>query len=129
MEPKLNNLAPQLQCIAKSGCALQLICKKKIKKKILIINSCVHIALYYYSRVYTALQFIHLFTLQFICNKKERRNTIFIPTFSPHFHFGPYFFILLLLIPKMENVFYFSPYCHLTNGNYLRGRRSALLAH
>ena len=54
---------------------------------------------------------------------------IFVLIFSPHFHFGPYFFILPLLVSKMKNAFYFSPYHYLTNRNCLHGKWSALLAH
>ena len=28
----------------------------------------------------------------------------FVPTFSPYFHFGPYFFIFMLLVPKIEKI-------------------------
>ena len=56
-------------------------------------------------------------------------NTIFVSTFSPHFHFHPYFLILPHLVPKIKRRSHFCPYRHLTNGNSLRGKRSALLAH
>ena len=40
-------------------------------------------------------------------------------TFSPYilafFHFGPYIFILPLLVPKPINVWHLSPYRHPTN--------------
>ena len=52
-------------------------------------------------------------------------NTIFIPTFWPHSHFGPYFFILPYLIPKIKKCSHFGPYLCLTNGNSLRGKQSA----
>ena len=56
-------------------------------------------------------------------------NTIFVSTFSPHFHFHPYFLILPHLVPKIKRRSHFCPHRHLTNGNSLRGKRSALLAH
>ena len=37
-----------------------------------------------------------------ISTKKGGGNTIFVLTFSPHFHFGPYFLILPYLIPKIK---------------------------
>ena len=56
-------------------------------------------------------------------------NTIFVPTFSPHFHFHPYFLILPHLVSKIKKRSHFCPYRHLPNGNSLRGKWSALLAH
>ena len=46
-------------------------------------------------------------------------------TFLPHFCFDPYFSILLLLVLKIKNAFYFSPYRHLTNENILCDKRNA----
>ena len=53
MEPKLNNLAPQLQCTTKSGCARQLIGKRKY-----ILLNCVFTLLY----IKYIVLFICLFT-------------------------------------------------------------------
>ena len=38
------------------------------------------------------------------------------------FHFGPYIFILLLLVPKMKNTFHFGPYRYSFNRNILHGK-------
>ena len=53
MEPKLNNLAPQLQCTTKNGCARQLIGKRKY-----ILLNCVF-TLFYIKYI---VLFIYLFT-------------------------------------------------------------------
>ena len=60
---------------------------------------------------------------------KKGVNTLLVSTFWGHFYFGPYFSILLLLVPKMKNVFYFGSYRYLTNGNCLHGKRSTLFTH
>ena len=60
---------------------------------------------------------------------KKGINAFFIPIFWGHFYFGPHFSILQILVPKMKIVYQFGPYCHLTNGNCLRGKRSALFTH
>ena len=47
-------------------------------------------------------------------------NALLVPIFWPHFYFGPYFFILLLLVFKMKNADYFGPYHYLlTNIAYV----------
>ena len=38
-------------------------------------------------------------------------NVLLVPTFWPHFYFGPYFSILPFLVLKMKNADYFGPYC------------------
>ena len=42
-------------------------------------------------------------------------NALFVPTFWGHFYFGPYIFILPLLVPNPINACYFSSFCHSTN--------------
>ena len=44
-------------------------------------------------------------------------NTLLVPIFWVNFYFGPYILILLLLVPKMKNVFHFCPYCYSLNEN------------
>ena len=69
----------------------------------------------------------HYTTFQIYCYIFGK-NTISVPTFSSHSHFGHYFLILLHLVPKIIKRSCFGPYRHLTNGNSLRGKRSTPLA-
>ena len=42
--------------------------------------------------------------------KKIGINALLVPTFWPYFYFDPYIFISLLLVPKLINACYFSPF-------------------
>ena len=46
---------------------------------------------------------------------KKGKNTIFIPIFLGHSHFGPYFLFLPLLVPTLENAFRCCPYRYLSD--------------
>ena len=43
-------------------------------------------------------------------------NTIFVSTFSPHSHFGPYLFFFIAFNPQNQKPFHFDPYRYFTNG-------------
>ena len=51
-------------------------------------------------------------------------NTIFVSTFSPHSHFGPYFFFLSLLVPKIKNRSILIPIVISLTENSLHDKRS-----
>ena len=72
--------------------------------------------------------FSHFFFIHFKIHP-TKHTLIGVFSFSHHFHFHPYFLILPHLVPKIKRRSHFCPYRHLTNGNSLRGKRSALLAH
>ena len=50
-------------------------------------------------------------------------NVLLVPIFWLFFHFGPYIFILQLLVLKPINAWYLSPYRHPTNKKRWRGWR------
>ena len=59
----------------------------------------------------------------------EDRITVFVPTFSLHSHFSPYFLFLPFLVPKLKNRSILVPTIISLAENILRNKRSALLAH
>ena len=64
------------------------------------------------------IEFSHIFVIG--------ENTIFVPTFSPHSHFGPYFFFfLLLLVPKIKNRSILIPIIISLTENSLHDKRSS----
>ena len=58
-----------------------------------------------------------------------RREYIFCPYILVSFPFWSLLFYFTASVPKIKNAFYFGLYCHLTNGNCLRDKWSALLAY
>ena len=48
-------------------------------------------------------------------------NALFVPTFRGHFYFGPYIYILPILIHNPINACYFSPFRQPTDENDWRG--------
>ena len=44
-------------------------------------------------------------------------NALFVPTFRGRFYFGPYIYILPILVPNPINAYYFSLFRQPTDGN------------
>ena len=68
-------------------------------------------------KLYTA----SFMTFNPFCILRFRRKCTFSPYILIFFHFGPYIFILQLLVPKPINAWHLSPYCHPTNRKYWCG--------